>query len=1161
VTWRLPLRVLLALFLIAVILGGFGYWVLTRTSLAEEQVNAWLDSFLSAQLPLAVTVGDIGGELWHELRLTDIRVDELVEGKALPLARIDTVHLTYGWQNLLKRRWNLDSARIAGIRILLRDAPDGSLHKPWATDSTTAGGPLRLPVAEVTNLQVERLQFSRTGKDTARVTLDRLSGIAAIQDSRIVARASVRNLRWQTEHTVRVDTAAVDVIGFGDKWIINHFFAHFDSSRIEAHGTLTTSEPFSIFANVQASPLRWNDLARFVRADLPGHGDVTLEVTFERGRLDARGTVSGTLMERQFQGFGCTFALEKSLLTLDTVFGRVLGADLVGRGHLDLSQRPVTYALSADIDHFDLRNLVFNSLATDLSGRFDITGRGTTSRDLFLDIVTPGASGALAAMVLDTAWGHLQVTTDTLTLFDGMHASWLGLDARLRGYIAYAGDMALTGTFDADSLNRFVDFLGYPGARARAAGRFTMTETTSDPTLRFAADLDSLSFRGAASPSGRIDGRIDRLFGEPSGVIQSQIEAPDLWGLPVDSASVVARMKPGWLDLESVRVHRDTDSLVTRARLDTRQRALTIDYLTASVLGRPVTLPWPAEFGVGADTLRVHNVSLVQDSGSVTLNGWYEYDGSMQLQLVAAQAALGPWAALISPQDSARGTLFVDVLLAGTKHSPDIKFRMRLKDASYRGFLLGDVTSGGRLSATRLSLDSLVLQSGVAEYRAQGHYPIQWNGPRPGVDPDGEVSGELAVAGSGVRLLSMFLPDVEAVTGNVSGGINVSGSPEALQFEGHVKLWDGDVKLWPIRQHLTPAEIDITFSDSVAVIQNAQFRVTDDKHEGFISASGRIIVRRLPELFYDVQLTGIDVPMSYEYADFGGRFDFDLHVTGTGPPTVEGDVGVNELFYRDPFERPDSLYQLSTEVQLDSAAWNVNLDVKIPKNAWTKNSDVNAEWAGELRVIRDRGRWNYLGRLEPIRGSYYFYGRKFRNLRGEIIFDNTHEVDPRLNLEADVNLPLAADSSRVGTSAGGLTYREITVRVRGRLSEPEIIAPDWLGERGFLMALNPFEGSAAQGAAGILTSELERLGTTTLGVETIEVRPNERGTYDQDARLRVGTYLLPDVYVFGGSGYDPTKGTEIGFEYRLKNWLTVQGQRGFDNAYKFDLNLKWELSK
>ena len=59
----------------------------------------------------------------------------------------------------------------------------------------------------------------------------------------------------------------------------------------------------------------------------------------------------------------------------------------------------------------------------------------------------------------------------------------------------------------------------------------------------------------------------------------------------------------------------------------------------------------------------------------------------------------------------------------------------------------------------------------------------------------------------------------------------------------------------------------------------------------------------------------------------------------------------------------------------------------------------------------------------------------------------------------------------------------------------------------------------------------------------------------------MGTYLLPDVYVFGGSGYDPSKGVEVGFEYRLKNWLTVQGQRGYNNAYKFDLNLKWELSK
>ena len=116
--------------------------------------------------------------------------------------------------------------------------------------------------------------------------------------------------------------------------------------------------------------------------------------------------------------------------------------------------------------------------------------------------------------------------------------------------------------------------------------------------------------------------------------------------------------------------------------------------------------------------------------------------------------------------------------------------------------------------------------------------------------------------------------------------------------------------------------------------------------------------------------------------------------------------------------------------------------------------------------------------------------------------------------------------------------------------------------------MNPFSSqeSAVAGAAGLLTEEVERIGSGalgTLGVETFELRPSESGRYDDfaDARLRIGTYLHPDIYVYGGSRVDPTKGTEYGFEYRLKNWLRVQGSRNYENLYQFDLNVKWEIDK
>jgi hypothetical protein len=348
--------------------------------------------------------------------------------------------------------------------------------------------------------------------------------------------------------------------------------------------------------------------------------------------------------------------------------------------------------------------------------------------------------------------------------------------------------------------------------------------------------------------------------------------------------------------------------------------------------------------------------------------------------------------------------------------------------------------------------------------------------------------------------------------------------------------------------------------------------VAQAKDGGAVEAAGRMIFRGLSEIDYDLDIHGRNVDARYEYADFTGRFDFDLEVNGPTPPTIEGQVRVREVNYLDPFEATDSLTMVATRVEPDTTAWDLYLDVSIPKNAWTKNRDVNAEWSGEMQVLRQRGEWNYLGRLEPLRGSYYFLGKRFRNLRGEIVFDDVHRVDPRLDLEADVHLAFASDTQLV-TGTAPVSHREVTVKLEGRLSEPKIIPPAWLGERNFILALNPlghpesrselgFAQSAALGAAGLLAGELERLGTRTLGVETFELRPSESGGLGlQDTRFSIGAYLLPDIYVYGTSGFDLSRGAEFGFEYRWKNWLTVQGSRDYNNLYNFDLNLKWEMNK
>jgi hypothetical protein len=1157
---RWSLRILVALFLALVVTTGLGYWVATRTSLLEEQVNAWLDSFLSSQWPVAVSIGDIGGEPWHLLRLTDVRVDEIVGDSLRPLVYIDTVEVEYAWRLLLGRQWRLDRAYLAGVRG--RYGPYAHGRPDWwsPTDSAVAGGPLRLPQVKIERLELNRVEFSRIAADTLHVSLDHAQATLAIDENRISVGIDCRFLELSGSSELRVDTLSTRLVGYGREWFADRLLLAFDSTRIEGTAHVNLDAQPTAGATLKLDPFRWNDLARWVHADLPGRGRVAVELTYSQGTCEGRGTIEGDVLARRLDGLGLAFRFDRGVIQFDTLFGTAVGAKLNGRGRLDVQARPITYGLIADVQDFNLQNLVPGALSSNLSGRFDVAGKGTNGATLRVDVVADGADGRLGVVEFGEATGALTVTIDSLYLHPGFRARYMDLDISFAGAMKFSDRMAVSGDLFPSDVGTLLAFLDYPGASARGHGRFVLSEKTTDPTLTFDVQLDSLRYKAMTGTRGRVLARLSRAFQVPVGRVSAWAAPLRLGALDLDSAAIAVAWSPDLLVFDSVAVFRRGDSARATAEFDPKERNLTLQSLDATVLGRPVHIRWPAEFYVGVDTLFVHNLSLTQDSGSVTTQGWLQYGGRLNLTTVAADTRVGPWLKLFYPGWLLDGKLFAELQLGGEAAHPRLDYRLRLQKTTYRGFLLGDLTAGGVLTPEHLRLDSVLLQTGDASYRASAEFPLQAGSGAWKPDRTGPLSAHLEVEGRGMRLAGLVLPEVESLTGAVTGNLSVAGTLNDPQFSGHFLMSDGDLKTWSLREHFAPLSIDVSLEDSVATVRHATLRVRDDSHD--IAVAGQLIFHGLTDVEYDLSLKGTDIPLSYEYADFTGRFDLDLVTRGATPPQVGGRMAIREAYYRDPLEATDSLARLAEEVEPDTTSWNVNVDVEIPNNAWVKNEDIDAEWSGKVRVIRQAGQWNYLGTLEPVRGSYYLFGRKFRNLRGSILFDDVHEVDPVLNLEADVNLPIG-DSA--GSSQGAvLSYQEVTVKLQGRLSEPQIIPPSWLGQSDFIRALYPLDrpGSAAEGAAGFLTGEIERLGTRTLGVETFELRPSETGRYDwADARLRIGTYLLPDIYVYGGSSFDPSKGTEVGFEYRLKNWLRLQGHRSFDNLYQFDLNVKWEANK
>lgn len=1176
---RIPLRVMLLLFLIIVIAGGFIYWVGTRTGILEQQVNAWLDSFLSAQLPLAVTLEDIGGESWHHLIITGIQVDEISGDTLIPILTIDTLEIHYDWRNLVSRTWIFQKAALAGVRGRLRTDSLGQPHLAWRVPHEPSRPPFTLPEIEVEELTLRRLEFVMTGTDTVRVDLYHAIGSLQMLPGRIDQEISLNALDIQGPRSVHIDSAHAHILVMHNEWFVNDLFVGTDSTTLTGSARISTDRATEVFATISLSPGRWNDLSKWANVDLPGSGDLDAELRYASGALQGRGTIRGTIFDRRLDGLGWSLKYDQGKIVFDTLFGRALGSTLNGKAFLDLSARPLEYGATVTVEGFDLQELVSGDFTSDISGDLKLEGRGTQTSDLAVNIHTSGARGSLNQFVIDTMSGTISVSSQAIEIESGFHASLLGMSTSLSGRVEFGGDMVIDGTVDIAHITPVMDYLGYAGSDGASHGRFSLRSTSTDPTLSFDLMIDSLSYKNAIASRAHVAARLTHAFTGARGKLTGHFYKSNLWGMQVDSVHAAIQVDPQLITVDPIRIYRGKDSLTVAARFSPASGSLTVDRFDAEVLDRPFKLAWPAELGFMNDTLWIHNISLQQGEGTLTVNGWIEYDGALKIETTVGNAAVGRWTALESRADEFDGTLFADVVITGHLDAPRAAYELRLIDFRYGQFALGVFTARGSLSYDELKIDSIALHTDDEEYFGFAQIPLQVDDRGWRVDTEGEFNARVSLSGTKMALIRLLLPDVESLSGQVNATAQISGSLGDPTLMGQFELHKGNLKVWQLRDPLTQLDVSVLFHDSVATIVTLRADVhnlEDDKQSGEISGSGTMTFRELSSLAYDIKLTGRNVPGRYEFGDITGLFDFDISLTGTEPPTVAGDVLVREAYYRDPFETVDSLAQVVAQANLDTNAWIINLDVNIPKNAWTKNREVNAEWSGNLRVLRERGEWNYLGRLESLRGSYTFVGRRFRNLRGDILFDDVHRVDPQLNLEADINLPYSGSQDG---SIQSSSLREITVRVEGRLSDPRIIPPAWLGEHNLIQALTvgatedggglDVGESAKLGAAGLLANELEILGggflqPLNIGVEIFEPRPSETGSYDPfDTRLRISKHLHPDILVYGASRVDfnLAKGTELGFEYRLKNWLSLQGNRDFDNLYNFDLNLKLRMNK
>lgn len=1028
----------------------------------------------------------------------------------------------------------LPGARGHGVALTARpDGPLDALRAPW----TLAVDRIERGPAYVLGLNASG-RASRTS-----------SGLTTSLDARASRVAGV---------SARIDPHLVDLHVAGGVTVDSRL-ANLRLSAVRLSlpdGELTAdgdlSLPHGIGALTVTGALRPVDMAGIVRSDLRGQGRLVSLGLGERprftGRVDAPNVVILNQGLRQLLGdraslgaavdYGAARNLHFPAIQLVAPNGRLNGALQLDRD-LKLNGRLAAQITSLDRLGIPRSTPVAASLLVDgplthpivsleaRVARLELAGQAL--RDVTATVTPRTDKDYAVAIMGQSAWGPVRLAanltpgpTVAVRDIDGRLDVW-----RLSGRAVLKGASLVSGALRASGHDLTADISAAPAG--------------ADTLVTFSAEGDrARPWPGRHLAVGRLrssatlrlsPGRLPRVDGQlaiDNAVLDDLLIAKlRLTATPTAEGAV--------LQLTANGERGQPFNLSAAGRADDRSAALT---LKGRIADLAIATTSPLQLGYGANGLLTGAAALAVGGGSLALSGHMRgseraldlrIDG-LNLQLLEplvhglnlSGLASGRLALAMPDGGRPRGGLSLTVKglrrsgLTSASVPVDTQITGELTDRT--GSLAMSTSVGGRsVGQASLTTSTFAYRPGVPSIDTMLSTPVSgvlgWSGPAEalwtltaleGHDLAGPVSINASVAGT---LREPSVSGSAASTAlryeNLKLGTVVRDIRFDARFNGpQVTLVSltgkagkrGSVEVTgqgelSVGKHF-PALLDIAFSDA-EVINRDDFEAT---------GTGRVQVRYGPEggsITGGARLTR-------------SRFRLGSNLVQPTPPLAVEERG--------------GAFQPAEPYRRAIQPWTVALDASMPERFALDGRGLVSEWRGAVKMSGSLTAPAAVGRLDLIRGTYTFAGRRFDLDHGIITFDGGIP-DPRLDIVA----ASIADSTTVQINiAGTATHPVISFSSNPSLPQDEILARLLYGSS--IKELGPADAIQLASAVASLQNNggrnLDLFGQAQrlTGIDRIRVLP-------PDPKRRAGTafaggkYITDRVYVevrTDGNGYSAT---------------------------------------
>jgi len=1056
--------------------------------------------------------------------------------------------------------WRIDSVSVVtsqptgrlGDSVDNRTSPakaDGKTDSPPAADSSALVRYHKFP-------RVENLRLSGIIQDTAGV------------------------LAWRIHRAVfdlpEMQLDSVELRGSGcsaeSGWSIDSLAVITSRSLITVQGPIGIGKPL----HVKTDPLSLEEISPILNSTIAGfaryEGSIIVDSS---GAIFGEGSLAGEIDNRRVQDLSLTFRYHGGRIDLPSLRGTALAAVFSGSGSIQLTDAMPVYEYTGTVEGFDLNNVAPNTFTSNLSGWVTMNGRGLTEREMSLNFDLTLDRGRFGDYAFDAAEGRLTVTADAATFADGFQVSYKNTMARCEGFVEFEDSIDLFANIYFDDLEdfdgqTFIDSLDGSGyAYCALVGR------TASPDLigRFEAD----SLRVFDLRSGQFAGyfNIKHVFDDRSGEAKLAWGSASGWSLPIDSLATQLRFAGTEVLIDSARAYFPGITVSANGWLDWGRESIPIRlYDFAGSFDNhgfyaADTIAWTiSETGFSFAPFTIKG-----ELGQINAAGDIGFDTQINGQVTVEDFQFTPYWQRLFPELPLSGRLWMRTQLEGNFDHPKIAGSGRASELTYLGKPIGELIGTFSYQGRQLRVDSAALTHPEWVITGQGVFPIDlaFASIEPRVLP---IPQDFAITGRGTALapVTWFLPDVvESVRGTWDMSIQLTGTPQQPRFSGSARLVNGTVKAVEIQNPIEKLNVELALHHDTIDVIRAVGKIGDkDGNKPNISTTGTIVVQSVDSYLYNLRLTGKEIPVQFEFQDYEVTSDVDLAVAGSSPPQVSGTIKVLKAEDREPFSYDE-------EVLLpDTSLWDWDIAVIAPGNYWIRNDQIQAELELDLHLIREHGIISILGNAEFVagRGKVYVFDRVGRIEKGELVFDQPESSDPRLDLELTFRIPSVTVEQGTGTNGQAEYARDVdlTLLVTGYASEPLISSAEGSSYSDqdilLLLAANrpmTVEPTSDAGdiylnrirfaATNLFFSQLEREMARTLGIETISVRT---GSNAAETQLTVGSYFLRNFYVYGSSRVALDRGQEVGFEYRIRRGLYVDGLRDEKNQYRLNLHLNLE---